>query len=230
VSPLSQQKLAVTPEELSARIQRYKRLYRMTELNKKEFAQLLGKSLRIVHFWETGKTPISHINASSIVNALQKFGILCSEEWLLFGLGDDPLYNDKKLLESFLYPGQYSSQQDERIQQFNLDFSLSGLLAFYKKIYPEHLSCLVDDYRFAPRIIPTTLLIAIGVPEQKFNEKWIHGYLYTLDAKQIIPIDIKRQEDSLWGFPFPQVTYNAIPFPLDQDRLLFPIINVRPVY
>ena len=223
---MSQYKLDISPEEVTARIQRLSRLSRMTELSKKEFAQLIGKSSRILHFWETGKTPISHRNATSIVNALQRLGILCSEQWLLFGTGNDPVDSGRKSRDPFKQP----EQQEELFQQFNLDFSLSGLLSFYKKIYPEHLSYQVDDYRFAPRIIPNTVLIAVGVPQEKFKENWIHGYLYNLDEKYILPIDIQRRDDTLWGVPFAQVPYTANPFLLDSDCLLFPIINVRPVY
>ena len=220
---MSQYKLDIPAEEITQRIHRLHKLHRLSGLSKKEFAQLLGKSVRMVYFWETGKTPISERNASSIINALKKIGILCSEEWLLFGKNDEPLHSDDKLLG-------LSDQKDDIFQHFNLDFSLSGLLSFYRRIYPDYISCLIEDYRYAPRIIPTTLLVAVALPQEKFKENWSHGYLYHLNERQIIPIDIQRQQDQLCGIPFAQAPYSADPFMIHSEKKLYPVINIRPVY
>lgn len=217
------QKLNISAEELSQRIHRLHELYTFSGLTKKEFAQLIGKSTRILHFWESGKTPISQRNASSIANSLEKIGILCSEEWLLFGKGKGPLSNNSNFSET-------SDYQDDIFENFNLDFSVSALLSFYKRFYPDYLTYLVDDFRYTPRITPTTFLIAVALPQNKFKKDWTHGYLYHLDEKQVIPIDIQKQHDQLWGTPFAQAPYTAKPFLIEPDQKLYPIINIRPIY
>ncbi len=221
---LVKQKLNISATDLSQRILRLQEVHDLSGLTKKEFAQLIGKSSRILHFWETGKTPISERNASSIVKALEKIGILCSEEWLLFGKGQNPLSNRRNFTENL-------DHSHDIFEKFNLDFSVSSLISFYKRFYPEFLSCLIEDYRYAPRIIPTTLLIAVEIPQTKFKNDWIHGYLYHLNDKQIIPIDIhKKNVTELWGTPFSQIPYTADPFLIASDQKLYPIINIRPIY
>ena len=218
-----QRKLDLSAQDISQRIVRLQKLHRLSRLTKKEFAQLLGKSDRMFYYWESGQTAISERNVSSIVSSLKKIGIICSEQWLLFGEGSDPILGDDKLLG-------LPDQKDDIFEQFNLDFSLSSILAFYRKIYPDYISCLIDDYRYAPRIAPTTLLVAVAVPQEKFKEDWAHGYLYHLNDRQIIPIDIKKQQDQLCGIPFAQAPYTAEPFLISADQKLYPVINIRPVY
>lgn len=218
------QRLTISAAELTQRIQRLQKLYQLSGLTKKEFAQLIGKSSRILHFWESGKTPISERNASSLVKALEKIGIVCSESWLLFGKGQHPLFDRRPFSENLHH-------QEDIFENFNLDFSLSSLISFYKRFYPELLSCLIEDYRYAPRIIPTTLLIAVEIPQSKFKKDWMHGYLYHLHEKQIIPIDIHQQnQQELWGTPFAQKPYTADPFLITSHQKLYPIINIRPIY
>jgi hypothetical protein len=216
-------KLDLSAEDIAQRIQRLQRLHRLSGLTKKEFTQLLGRSERIYYYWESGKTAILERSASSIICSLKKIGIIASKEWLLFGEGSDPILGNDKLLG-------LPDQKDDIFEQFNLDFSLSSILAFYRKIYPDYISCLIDDYRYAPRIAPTTLLVAVGVPQEKFKEDWAHGYLYHLNDRQIIPIDIKKQRDQLCGIPFAQAPYTAEPFLINADQKLYPVINIRPVY
>ncbi len=218
-----QRKLDLSAQDISQRIVRLQKLHRLSRLTKKEFAQLLGKSDRMFYYWESGQTAISERNVSSIVSSLKKIGIICSEQWLLFGDDNEPVCGDDKLLG-------LPDQKDDIFEQFNLDFSLSSILAFYRKIYPDYISCLIDDYRYAPRIAPTTLLVAVVVPQEKFKESWAHGYLYHLNDRQIIPIDIRKQQDQLCGIPFAQAPYTAEPFLINADQKLYPVINIRPVY
>ncbi len=219
-------KLDISAEEIAQRISRLQRLHRLSRLTKKEFAQVLGKSKRMYFYWESGQTALSERNVSSIVNSLKKIGIISSKKWLLFGEGNEPILGDDKLLG---LPDQ-PDQKDDIFEQFNLDFSLSSILAFYRKIYPDYISCLIDDYRYAPRIAPTTLLVAVAVPQEKFKEDWAHGYLYHLNERQIIPIDIKKQNDQLYGVPFAQAPYTTERFLISADQKLYPVINIRPVY
>ena len=141
----------------------------------------------------------------------------------MFGEDNEPVCGDDKFLG-------LPDQKDDIFEQFNLDFSLSSILAFYRKIYPDYISCLIDDYRYAPRIAPTTLLVAVAVPQEKFKEDWAHGYLYHLNERQTIPIDIKKQQDQLCGVPFAQAPYTAEPFLIGANQKLYPVINIRPVY
>jgi hypothetical protein len=203
------------------RASRFKNLIQMTKLSPKQFAQLMGKTPRLIYMWQAGTASIPSKSVPFIVAALEKIGICCSVEWLLYGEGNAP----GKTLSNL-----YNAGQDNIFEQFNLDFSISSLLNMYKKIYPDFRFLLIEDHRFSPRIEPKCLLIAVPVPSEKLRSNWPWGYLHSLEDFQIIPIDIKKVENKLLASPFEQKTYVAKKFTIDDPDKIYPIVNIRPIY
>lgn len=193
----------------------------MTTLSKIEFAQLVGKTPRMVYMWQAGTSPIPAKSIPIIVSALENIGICCSADWLLYGEGVAPLKNHVNL---------YNSGQDNIFEQFNLDFSISSIFNIYKKIYPEPRFLLIEDQRFSPRIEPKCLLIAVPVSIEKLRNNWQWGYLHCLEDFQILPIDVKEINNELIASPFEQKTYVAKTFTLNNQEKIYPIINIRPIY
>ncbi len=206
------------PKEGNAQIfDRLHTIYKLARLKKKDFAQLLGLSARTLNLWESGKFPLSRKNASLIAAALEKIGIVCSEEWLLSGKGREPLSK------------QLNSTENLTIDS-DVNYSTIALISFFERFYPDILSCVIEDYRYDPRVMPTTLLIGAGTSQDKFNKDWGYGYLYHFNKKQVIPIDIQQREEKLWGIPFAQMNYSADPFLITPEERIYPIINIRPLF
>lgn len=211
------QKFNISEEGNAQCIERLHALYKLARLKKKDFAQLLGLSSRTLNLWESGKLPISRKNASLIAVALEKIGIVCSEEWLLFGKGREPLAK------------QPTSPENMALDS-DIKFSTGSLISFFERRYPDLLSCVIEDYRYEPRVLPTTLLIAAGIPQHQFRKDWNYGYLYHLNKKHVVPVDIQLENNKLWGIPFAQMNYSADPFLVTPEEKIYPIINIRPIF
>jgi len=208
-------KLNISEEENTQRIERLHALREMSGLKKKDFVKLLGRTYRVLNLWETGRIPLSKNSISLIIKSLEKVGVFCSEEWFLFGRGRAPVSGQHASLDNIDTDATYST---------------SSLISFYERFYPDVLHCLIEDYRYDPRIMPTTLLIGAGTSQDQFNKDWGYGYLYHLNKKQVIPIDIQLREDKLWGIPFAQMNYSADPFLIAPEERIYPIINIRPLF
>lgn len=208
-------KLNISEEENAQRIERLHVLREMSGLKKKDFVKLLGRTYRVLNLWETGKIPLSKGSISLILKSLEKVGVFCSEEWFWFGRGRAPVSGQHASLDNIDADAKYST---------------SSLISFYERFYPDILHCVIEDYRYDPRIMPTTLLIGAGTSQDQFNKDWGHGYLYHRNKKQVIPIDIQQREDKLWGIPFAQMDYSADPFLITPEERIYPIINIRPLF
>ena len=206
--------------------QRLGRIARLSGLAKQDFANLLGKSSRIISLWEKGEVPLSLKNAKHIVEAVRQIGIISSVEWLLTGQGLLPYYSDSP-------PPVISTEKNLKefpeFAAFGLDFSIAGLINFYRQVYPNCLYLMIENDRFQD-FRAKTLLIAASIPQAKYQPDWPYGYLYSITSSNIIPGTISQTEQGLIFAPTPQRGYQSTPILLTQEERIHPIITIRPTY
>lgn len=215
------EKLKRSNLEVEGQAERLRMLIRLSGLQKKDFSQLIGKTTRTVNMWENGKIPISGRNMASIAAAFERIGFKCSEEWLKNGSGCPPSMDGFSL---------ELTEKDNIFEHFNLDFSISSIILFYKKIYPDMLSFVVRDNSYFPRLRPSTLLIGVSVPQDKLRDDWEFGYLYSETNLNTIPADLIKKDNELWLKPFEIKGYTSQPVKVSENQRLYPVINVRPIY
>tara|TARA_X000000950_G_scaffold241086_1_gene294478 strand:+ start:3266 stop:3997 length:732 start_codon:yes stop_codon:yes gene_type:complete len=86
------------PDEIassrSSRANRLKRLRKMTNQSRKSFSNLYGISQGTLQNWETARFGgLTEKGAHIILQALQKEGIHCNFEWLMYGAGHGPSFD-----------------------------------------------------------------------------------------------------------------------------------------
>ncbi len=78
-----------------ARGKRLKRVRQLAGLTRDELANQAGVSKATLSYWENASlSSLSDKGAEKIVKALAKYGIACSLEWLLLGIGNAPQMQD----------------------------------------------------------------------------------------------------------------------------------------
>ena len=68
--------------------QRIRHLRTLTNLSREQFEEEFGINRNTLKSWELGKNPITEKAASQLTESLEKGGIICTPEWLIFGIGD----------------------------------------------------------------------------------------------------------------------------------------------
>lgn len=87
-----------------ARGRRLKAVRKMLRMTIKEFAALCGSGMSTICQWEQGHLGgFVEKSARSVVRALQKTELVCSEDWLLFEHGIEPYFkkDEQKVLAAF---------------------------------------------------------------------------------------------------------------------------------
>jgi hypothetical protein len=112
---------------------------------------------------------------------------------------------------------------------YGLDFSIAGLVNFYRQIYPGCLYLMIENDRFQDFKFKT-VLIGVSIPQDQYQPEWPYGYLYSITSSNIVPGSITQTEQGLIFTPTPQHGYQSTPISLKKDERLHPIITLRPIY
>lgn len=211
------------PQMIEARAERLTYLLRTAALPKKALSEMIGKTTRVIHAWETGRIPLSRLNAFNIIDSLKNQGVHCSLDWLMYGNGIEPFSKKTRFYE-------FKKNDTDIFDHFKLDFSISFLKNFYQEHYPHSLAYLIDDHSFSPHWNPVTLLIGVGMSQAKFKEDWPYGYLYPIDDHEIIPARVFKKAEEFWMKPYPRKGYEVKERKLMDEELIYPVITIRPLY
>ena len=76
---------------MSEQIQRLKQARELTLINRTLFCARHNISINSMNAWETGQTRFSEDKAQLLAQALAKAGVRVSAEWLMTGVGDEPV-------------------------------------------------------------------------------------------------------------------------------------------
>jgi transcriptional regulator with XRE-family HTH domain len=209
----------MSQDNLESKSKRLAYLIKISGLTQKDFAGRIGKTHRILSMWLSEKVQLSQSNINLIRNHFEEMGIGCDKEWFETGMGEKPTVSEK-----------FNRAKTNYFEHFNIDYSLRSVLIFYQRIYENLIYLTVQDRVYAPRIIPTTLLIASSVPQESYTETWPYGYLHKLNEEQIIPVDIIKRGKTLIALPFEQKGYTQNEIEISSKERLFPIVNIRPLY
>lgn len=99
-----------------ARGKRLKRIRQLAGLTRDELAAQANVSKATISYWENASlSSLSDKGAEKVIKALAKYGVACSLEWLLLGIGNPPQIQDLMLESSTVIdsPATNSSLQSE---------------------------------------------------------------------------------------------------------------------
>jgi transcriptional regulator with XRE-family HTH domain len=111
-----------------------------------EFGELSFSSLDA---WENGRTPLTQKGAERSAYALRKVGVICSTEWLLYGIGAGPRFvTDAPLLPG----GDLDENSAERIGVRPL--AIQREADFFRQIHADAVVCHIMDDGMLPLYAP----------------------------------------------------------------------------
>ncbi|MDR0406554.1 MAG: hypothetical protein LBH38_00500 [Holosporales bacterium] len=99
--------------------------------------------------WENGRTPLTQKGAERSTEALRKVGVLCSEEWLLYGIGAGPRFATDS---PFSFSGDMEESQAEKIGVN--PSAIQREVDFFQKIHENAVVCNIIDDGMVPLYIP----------------------------------------------------------------------------
>ncbi|OJA00716.1 hypothetical protein BEV13_02670 [Rickettsiella grylli] len=177
------------------RAQRLKFLRKMSHLSMKEFAQLCNLGTTTINYWEQGYSNLSERGARKVCQAIGAEGIDCSSIWLLTGYGEAPCVIDSSKLSKLNYE-KFKSLSKSFINEKKPHYSIENKdikeeLAIFKKNYPEHLICSVDNESMKPLYNPGDLVAGKKLTGK--NKELAHGAdcIVELKNKELIIRRIK---------------------------------------
>lgn len=81
----------------SARAERLKRVRKMTRLSRRAFAEKHSISSGTLQNWETARFGgVTEKGARTVLKALRQESVLCSYQWLMLGVGDGPVAQQRE--------------------------------------------------------------------------------------------------------------------------------------
>ena len=125
-----------------ARGERLEILRKMAGLTRKAFEDKYGVSANTIQSWESAKAGgLTERGAQRIIPLLQREGIYCTIDWLLFGSGSRPQLANPHFSEINETPAKYHLSEDTVI--------MKELLAF-RKLNENSIDLVVNDDGLGP--------------------------------------------------------------------------------
>ncbi|HVV68871.1 MAG TPA: helix-turn-helix transcriptional regulator [Gammaproteobacteria bacterium] len=137
-----------------ARGERLEILRKMAGLTRKAFEDKYGISANTIQSWESAKAGgLTERGAQRIIPLLQREGIYCTIDWLLYGSGSHPQLANPHFFEVNETPAKYHLSEDMVI--------MKELLAF-KKLNENSIDFEVNDDGLAPHYKPGDYVAGIS--------------------------------------------------------------------
>lgn len=168
---------AVKSLDIQERANRLRFLRKMSHLSMKEFAQHCNLGLTTVNYWEQGYSSITERGAQKVSKAMREEGIESSVIWLMTGYGEPPKVTDSSKLSKLNYKNLESIARTS-INEKKFDYPIENIeineeLTLFRKNYPEHLICLIDNDSMKPLYSPGDLVAGKKLTEK--NMELAHG-------------------------------------------------------
>ncbi|MBK2124461.1 helix-turn-helix domain-containing protein [Fangia hongkongensis] len=162
--------------------ERVKQIRMMCGLSREDFSLKVGISKHTIQSWEQNKTSLSSKGAEKLVSGVETFGVICSEQWLLFSLGAPPRYiHDSKSIESF--PEKLVKVSDTLYEEISV----------FEKMKDSYISIISDDSMFPYYNIGDY----VGGLKVSINKSIIRDYnfIIKLDNKTVVRKIAIRDDD-----------------------------------
>lgn len=152
---LVQQKSDLNLKNIGAR---FRSVRSLININRKTFCERHEINRYTMQSWENGLHISKGKNIEKFIEALSKEGILCNEDWLLYGRGDPP----KTLGEINHSPKNFSSGVSKGITGLNSDLEIAkNIKDLYEKKQMEALVFRLLDDHMSPKFSQGDLVIGI---------------------------------------------------------------------
>ncbi|MFZ0218844.1 MAG: helix-turn-helix domain-containing protein [Candidatus Aquirickettsiella sp.] len=171
------EKNATLSLDIQERANRLRFLRKMSHLSMKEFAQHCNLGLTTINYWEQGYSSVTERGAQKVCKAMREEGIECSVIWLMTGYGEPPKVTDSSKLSKLNYKNLESlsktSINEQRSDYPMENAEIKAELALFRKNYPEHLICLIDNESMKPLYGPGDLVAGKKLTDK--NMELAHG-------------------------------------------------------
>lgn len=131
-----------------ARAERLKKLRKMAKVPRRQLAECHNISAGTIQNWESNRCGLTEKGARTILGALRKEGVVCSYEWLMLGIGQEPSVQ--------LEGNQAAHTTNDEMATSTITSDLS----FYKKLYPHANSLIIKDDSMSPLLYPKDAVVA----------------------------------------------------------------------
>ena len=162
----------------AARANRLRRLRNLANLSRKEICQNSGINLNTLIGWEVARHGgLTQPGAQKFLKRIMLEGVMCSEEWLLHGIGIEPhIVSPINRFNPFTHPGA-----DIQIQQ------ILSEIALFKKHHPNAVSIIIKDESMVPSFKKGDFICGCIVPLKDVkNYLGMPCILLTADGKQML--------------------------------------------
>lgn len=150
-----QQKSDLNLKDIGAR---FRSVRSLVNINRKTFCERHEINRYTMQSWENGLHISKGKNIEKFIEALSKEGILCNEDWLLYGRGDPP----KTLGEINQSPKNFAPEVSKEITGLNFDLEIAkNIKDLYEKRQGEALIYRLLDDHMAPKFYQGDLVIGI---------------------------------------------------------------------
>lgn len=162
----------------------------LSGLSRQQFQTQLNVSISTLNIWENGKICLTKKGALRVINAVKEVGIICSEDWLMFGNGLAPYNSNNKS-----YNNLYTS-----------DSSLPTEVEFFLKNNPNAIFTKIDDEFMLP--IYHIGDIVAGIPSEDINNAIGFVSIIRTNDFSIVRRIEKIEKDNLYLAAFNKNTAN----------------------
>ena len=131
-----------------ARAERLKKLRKMAKIPRRKLAESHNISAGTIQNWESNRCGLTEKGARIVLDALRQEGVVCSYEWLMLGIGQEP---------SIQMHTDVSNQDNMRKAAAS---SIADDIVFYQRLYPEASSLIIKDNSMAPLLHPKDAVVA----------------------------------------------------------------------
>ena len=112
-------------------------------LSRKEMEEKHSISASTLQAWEIGKNPLNEKNSKRLINIFKTMSIICSPEWLLFGIGAPPQsFNKLQAIQK--------TQDENEIIVWDDELSIQREIAFFSKVNKDPVIIIVTDDGMEP--------------------------------------------------------------------------------
>lgn len=130
-----------------ARGERLESLRGLSRLSRKDVEQKLLISAQTLNYWEKGlEAGLTEKGAERVVSAFRKFGIYCTVNWLLHGLGSSPQISSRYYSSN----DQTILQNDQTLNSGFQDDAINEEIAYLYERYTNFVHFQVEDDGMLP--------------------------------------------------------------------------------
>ncbi len=149
--------------------QRIRHLRTLTNLSREQFEEEFGINRNTLKSWELGKNPITEKAASQLTESLEKGGIICTPEWLIFGIGDISIRKELGIPDL-----------SEHFSDINAAYAEAE---HFRKMNKNSKVIAITDKNMLPTYEPGDYVGGISISKDRENMNFEKNYRYIVTLK-----------------------------------------------